>query len=223
MKKWNISRVPLQGRPLLLPWITWASAKCQLSGLLREAGAGLEKPPLWPFREPRELTRNWRGGTRGNRAMPAPWWAFQLLFWYHLSAHYFFHCKVVYSNFSGSLLCNTGVCVCVCMNGNYCLYSCTTVRFEYRNMLSKCYQTQIFIHIWNADRECSCLHVHNKQQRNWMMPEKSRQALRASGLANTNQFHCVFVFWSTLTELLWHTTSQAGVWLGKTSKRVTLA
>lgn len=113
MKKWNISRVPLQGRPLLLPWITWASAKCQLSGLLREAGAGLEKPPLWPFREPRELTGNWRGGTGGNRAMPAPWWAFQLL-WYHLSTHYFFHCEVVHSNFSGSLLCNRGVCVCVC-------------------------------------------------------------------------------------------------------------
>lgn len=121
MKKWNISRVPLQGRPLLLLWITWASAKCQLSGLLREAGAGLEKPPLWPFREPRELTRNWRGGTRGNRAMPAPWWAFQLLLWYHLSAHYFFHCEVVYSNFSGSLLCNTGVCVCVWMGIIVCI------------------------------------------------------------------------------------------------------
>ncbi len=103
------------------------------------------------------------GGTEGNQAMPAPWWAFQLLLWYHISAHYFFHCKVVYSNFSGSLLCELGVCVCVCVcvrkNRNYCLYSSTTRWFKYRNMLSKCYQTQIFIHIWNADRECSCLHA----------------------------------------------------------------
>lgn len=88
MKKWNISRDPLQGRLLLLPWITWAGVKCQPSGLLREAGTGLEKPLLWPFREPRELTGNWRVGAGGYRAMPAPWWAFQLLR-YHLSLHFF--------------------------------------------------------------------------------------------------------------------------------------
>lgn len=61
-------------------------------------------------------------------------------------------------------------------------------RFEYRNMLSKCYQKQIFIRISNADSECSCLHVHNKQRHDWTTLEKSRRALRASGPTNT-YFH----------------------------------
>lgn len=88
----------------------------------------------------------------------------------------------------------------------------------YLNVI-KCKYLAIFL--LPRERDYVDMHITNKRP-SWTTAEKSQQALRAGRLANTNQFHCVFVFGvsrSGMKPPLW---AAAAVWPVQSCQRVTL-
>lgn len=83
----------------------------------------------------------------------------------------------------------------------------TTECYEYRNMLSKCYQMQIFSDISDAEREGSRWHAHNKQK---AQLDNGRKVTTSPPGRQTRKHESIplcFCIWS-LTE--WHETPPPG-------------
>lgn len=169
---------PLQRRQLVPPWITWVSVKCQLSGLLWKARAKAFPRDNIQYQMSPDIDQH-PGVTAKFSILPLP----PLI---PTPMSFIYHHRFSIRPHWGTILvipgtpCNTTEC------------------HEYRNMLSKCYQMQIFRDISDTERERPHVDMHITNKRpSWTTAEKSQQALQAARLANKSIPLC-FCIWSLM-------------------------
>lgn len=198
------SRGSLQGGQLVPPWITWVSVKCQLSGLLWKAGAEAFPRDNIQYQMSPDIDQD-LGATASLSLLPL-----------HLSTSY-----PLPSLFTimGSPLGLTGAPHLLSLAHPVTRQSAMNTETCYLNVI-KCKYLVIFL--MPRERAHVDMHITNKRP-SWTTAEKSRQALRAGRLANTNQFHCVFVFGVSRSGMKPPLRAAAAVWPAQSCQRVTLA